>query len=218
MTVQKILTIDDDKNLKLLRTRSEPVKRIDKKIKDLVQDIFDTIEANPAIGLAAPQIGVLKRMFGLKLSENSGEEAEGAEEKTLPPMIMINPEILEQSEDMERGYDACLSIPGKMGYTDRHVRLKVRYQDETGRKITREFEGWNARVIQHELDHLDGILFIDRLKSYEDLYVYVKDKEGKTQAVPYLQVIENATKSVDQIKPEIASRSAKENSLKSTQS
>lgn len=217
MTVRKILTIDDDKNLKLLRTRSEPVKRIDKKIKDLVQDIFDTIEANPAVGLAAPQIGVLKRLFGLKLSEFSGE-GEEVEEKSLPPMIMINPEILEKSEDTERGYDACLSIPGKMGYTDRYLRLKVRYQDETGQKITRDFDGWNARVIQHELDHLDGILFIDRLKSYEDLYVYVKDKEGKTQTVPYLQVIENATKSVDQIKPEIASRPSKENSLKPSQS
>lgn len=221
MTVRKILTIDDDKSLKLLRTRSEPVKRIDKKIRDLVRDIFDTIEANPAVGLAAPQIGVLKRVFGLKLSENNGEEgAEGeeAEEKMSPPMIMINPEILEISEDVERGYDACLSIPGKMGYTDRHVRLKVRYLDETGRKITREFDGWNARVIQHEMDHLDGILFLDRLKSYEDLYVYVKDKEGKTQAVPYLQLVEKATQLADQPKPEITSKSPKDHSLRPTQS
>src|SRR5262245_8770025 len=132
MTVRKILTIDDDKSLKLLRTRSEPVKRIDKKIKDLVKDIFDTIEANPAVGLAAPQIGVLKRLFGVKLSEKNEDESEDGDDKTLPPMIMINPEILEKGEETERGYDACLSIPGKMGYTDRHLRIKVRYQDETG--------------------------------------------------------------------------------------
>src|SRR5260221_2032766 len=188
MTVRKILTIDDEKHLKTLRTRSEPVKRIDKKIKDLVKDIFNTIEANPAVGLAAVQIGVLKRVFGLRLSEGNEESGDGSNENTSPPMIMINPEILEKSEDTERGFDACLSIPGKMGYTDRHLRVKVRYQDETGKTFVRDFDGWDARVIQHELDHLDGVLFLDRLKSYEDLYIYVKDAEGKMQTVPYLQV------------------------------
>lgn len=218
MAERKILTIDDDKHLKILRTKSEPVKRVDKKIKELVKDIFDTIEANPAVGLAAPQIGVLKRVFGLKLTDESAEVDEEGEAKMSPPMIMINPEILEKSEEVERGSEGCLSIPGKTGVIERSLRVKVRYLDENGQQHTREFEGWNARVIQHELDHLDGILLLDRLKSYEDLYVYVKDKEGKTKVVPYLQVIEGATKSTGQSKPDLPSKPAKGPSLNPSQS
>jgi peptide deformylase len=182
MAVKKILTID--KYEKFLRTPSQPVKEINREVKELIQDIRDTIDANPAIGLAAPQIGVHKRVFGARMSYNDDQ----SDEEMQPPVIFINPEILEQSEETERGHDACLSIPGMIGYTERKLKIKVRYQNEKGKWVEQEFEGWDARVIQHEADHLDGILFLDRLTSQEDLYVLVPDDEGRLEPVPYLQV------------------------------
>lgn len=187
MAVKKILTTD--KYEKLLRTKSEPVKKITKEIKELFQDIRDTIEENPAVGLAAPQIGVLKRIFGMRLGYQ--EDAE-EQEHLQPPMILVNPEILDIADEATRGFDACLSIRGMMGYTDRSVKVRVRYQDEDGKVQERDFEGFDARVVQHELDHLDGVLFTDRLRSLDDLYVYVRDEKGRSKPVPYPDVVRRA--------------------------
>ncbi len=189
MAVKKILKIE--KHEKFLRTPSEPVKKINREIRQLIEDIRDTIDANPAVGLAAPQIGVHKRLFGARMSY----EQDQPEEKMQPPVIFINPEILERSEEVKRDFDACLSIPGMMGYTDRHLKIKVRYQDEKGKWNIREFEGWDARVIEHEADHLDGVLFLDRLESLEDLFVMVADEEGNTNPVPYLKIKQAAQSS-----------------------
>jgi peptide deformylase len=186
MAVKKILTIDQHD--KFLRTPSQPVKKINREIKQLIEDIRDTIDANPAVGLAAPQIGVHKRVFGARMSYREDQP----DEEMQPPIIFINPEILERSEETERGYDACLSIPGMMAYTTRNLKIKVRYQNEKGKRIEQEFEGWDARVIQHEIDHLDGILFLDRLDSQEDLYVLIPDQDGKLEPIPYLKVKEIA--------------------------
>jgi peptide deformylase len=186
MPVKKILTVPKDE--KLLRTKSEPVKKITKELKQLFQDIKDTIEANPAVGLAAPQIGVLKRIFGLRLGYKE-EQPEDEEQAMSPPMILVNPEILEQQPEVERGWDACLSIPGMMGYTDRHLKLRVRYMDEDGNWREREFDGFDARAVQHEVDHLNGVLFTDRLNTLDDLYVYVKDGRGKRRPMPYPEVM-----------------------------
>jgi peptide deformylase len=193
MAVKKILTID--KYEKFLKTPSQPVKRVTKDIKQLIKDIKDTMAdpSVPAIGLSAPQIGVLKRVFGARMAY----EEDQADEEMAPPTIFINPEIVEESSEVERGFDACLSIPGMMGYTDRNLKIKLRYLDEAGKQVEAEFEGWDARVIQHELDHLDGILFLQRLASLDDLYVYVKDKHGNQEPVPYTQVVKEATVPVE---------------------
>jgi peptide deformylase len=190
MAVRKILTIN--KHEKILRSKSEPVHKINREIKALCQDLRDTMAEHPAIGLAAPQIGVLKRVFAFRLGYSDEEPAEGEPVKEeQPPMIMINPEVVNQ-EGGEKGFDACLSIPGKMGYTNRATAIRVKYLDEQGQKQDREFSGWDARVILHELDHLDGILFIDRLESLTDLYVMIEDEEGNHKPVPYLEVVKNA--------------------------
>ncbi len=189
MAVKKILKIE--KHEKFLRTPSEPVKKINREIRQLIQDIRDTIDANPAVGLAAPQIGVHKRLFGARMSY----EQDQTEEEMQPPMIFINPEILEMSEEVKRDFDACLSIPGMMGYTDRNLKIKVRFQDEKGKWTVQDFEDWDARVIQHETDHLNGVLFLDRLESLEDLFVMVADEDGEAKPIPYLQIKQAAQSS-----------------------
>ncbi|MBX3062661.1 MAG: peptide deformylase [Anaerolineae bacterium] len=191
MAVKKVLTTA--RNEKLLRTKSEPVKKISKEIKQLFQDIKDTIEENPAVGLAAVQIGVLKRVFGIRL----GYDSDAEEPQMDPPIIIANPMVVEQAPEAERGYDACLSIPNMMGYTDRHLKIRLRYMDEDGNMQERDFEGFDARAVQHELDHLDGILFTDRLASLDDLYVYVPDENGKRRALPYPEVIRRAAAGID---------------------
>ncbi len=197
MAVKKILTID--KYEKFLKTPSQPVKRINKDVKQLIKDLKDTMAdpSVPAIGLSAPQIGVQKRVFAARMAY----EEDQPDEEMAPPTIFINPEIIEAQPEVERGFDACLSIPGMMGYTDRNVKIKVRYQDEAGKEVVSDFEGWDARVIQHEIDHLDGILFLQRLASLDDLYVYVKDKEGNHEPVPYNQVVKAATAPVEAEQP-----------------
>lgn len=188
MGVKKILTLG--KHEKLLRTKAEPVKKINKDVRELIQDIKDTIDANPAIGLAAPQIGVLKRVFGARMSYNADQEKQDMQ----PPTIFINPEIVARSEEIEREHDACLSIPGMFAFTNRNLKVTVRYMDENGQSQQRDFEGWDARVIQHEYDHLEGVLFLDRLSSLDDLMVYVRDENGKTRAVPYPEAVRQAEK------------------------
>jgi len=187
MAVKKILTLD--KNEKQLHTPSEPIKKVNREIKGLINDIRDTIDANPAVGLAGVQIGVMKRILGVRLGY---DEDEVAAEK--PVVIMINPEIVEQSEEMENAFDACLSIPGKMGYTDRHSKIHVRYMDENGQTVEGTFEGYDARMIEHEIDHLDGILFLERLNSLEDLYVLGRAPDGQDEWVPYLEAVKGARK------------------------
>ncbi len=187
MGVRKILTIN--KHEKTLRSKSEPVHKVNREIKALCKDLIDTMAENPAIGLAAPQIGVLKRVFAVRLGYNEDEEED--DENQTPPLIMINPEIVQQ-DGTERGYDACLSIPGMMGYTDRATSLHIKYLDEQGQKQDRTFEGWDVRVIMHELDHLDGVLFTDRLNSLADLYIMVETEDGKREPVPYLEIVKGA--------------------------
>jgi peptide deformylase len=187
MTVKKILTIN--KHDKVLHTRSEPVKKINRDVKQLIEDIRDTIEANPAVGLAAPQIGVLKRVMGVRLSYEATQD----KEQMAPPLILVNPEIVTQGEDTEEAEEGCLSIPGMVGLVERRLKLTVRYQDEKGKWQERALDGWDARVVQHEIDHLDGILYLERLKSLDDLFVLVRNEEGHLESVPYLQVKQAAS-------------------------
>jgi len=185
MAVRKILTVK--KYEKLLRSKSEPVSKMSREIKALCQDLIDTMGDNPAIGLAAPQIGVLKRVFGVHLGYSEDQEPEDK----APPTIMINPEIA-QPEGNERGYDACLSMPGLVGYTQRANAVRVKYLDQNWQKHDEIFTGWDARVILHELDHLNGVLFTDRLASLADLYVVTVDEEGNHHNTPYLDVVKGA--------------------------
>ncbi len=191
MPVKKILT--NDKHDKILKTPSKPVKKIDREVKQLIQDLKDTMAdpSIPALGLAAPQIGALKSVFGVYLGYYDQPEDE-EDQEPLEATIFINPEILEQSEECAVDQEGCLSIPGMVGNVSRKLHLKVRYMDEHGHTVEREFKDDDARAFQHELDHLDGILFLQRLASLDDLFVYVRDEEGELTLLPYPEVIGKA--------------------------
>lgn len=163
----------------VLRTESPPVRTISGRIRRLVQDLVDTLNAHPeGVGLAAPQIAAHSRVIVVRL----GGRQEGKSEPG-PPIPLINPEIVEAGDE-RADFDGCLSLPGLYGETVRPHTLRVRGLDEAGHPFDRVFEGFDAVVVHHEIDHLNGMLFIDRVERLEDLY-HVREREnGELVRVP----------------------------------
>lgn len=179
---------------KFLRKKSAPVKKVTREVRQLVQDLYDTLETVDGVGLAAPQIGVHARValvtLGMDSSDSDNDEGEEVDESDVQIIPLIDPEILEASDDLKRSYDGCLSIPGLQGYTRRPTFLRVQALDMQGNKVEYRFEGMDARIAAHEIDHLDGILYFDRLDSLADLFYLTDDPEDeeKVKFVPYLEV------------------------------
>lgn len=145
---------------RLLRV-SKPVRADDyADLPGLVRDMFDTMEALDGAGLAAPQIGVLKRVVIFGVEHN----LRYPQAEPVPRTILVNPEIEVLSHDTEPGWEGCLSVPGLRGLVDRYLKIRYRGTDETGAQLEREASGFHARVVQHEVDHLDGILYPMRIK------------------------------------------------------
>lgn len=138
-----------------LATKSLSVYSVDGRIRELVRDMFDTMYGANGIGLAAPQIGVGKRVIVVDISPVEEESR---------PLALVNPEIVREQGQVE-GAEGCLSVPGVEGTVCRSASVTVRGMNESGAPVTVEAEGLLSRVLQHEIDHLDGILFIDRLSS-----------------------------------------------------
>jgi peptide deformylase len=148
-----ILPVEKGPKNKILRQESNPVMKVDKKLKKLVKDMLDTMMDLNGVGIAAPQVGVNLRLALARLNVDSKHEM---------VIAMINPEILNPSDDMVDMEEGCLSLPGKWGPTPRHENLTVTFENLKGDSQTLFLEGFNARIIQHEVDHLDAGLFIDR--------------------------------------------------------
>lgn len=136
----------------VLRQKAEPLKAIDADTRQLIQDMFDTMYQSDGVGLAAPQVGVSQRVIVVD-----------PREQDVKPFGLINPVILEFGPDVERGEEGCLSIPGLKDIVERPSSIVMEGLDGDGRTLRLEAEGLLARVLQHEVDHLDGILFIDRV-------------------------------------------------------
>jgi peptide deformylase len=140
----------------LLKAKAEPVDAGDPTLRRLADDMLETMYAAPGIGLAAPQVGVLKRLFVADLADKKkGEEP--------APIILLNPKIGWRSDEEVTLEEGCLSLPGQFADVLRPRAVRVRYQDLEGAAREIEAEGLLARCLQHELDHLDGVLFIDRI-------------------------------------------------------
>ncbi|MGA2817927.1 MAG: peptide deformylase [Xanthobacteraceae bacterium] len=150
MALREILKIPD----KRLRLVSEPVKRIDAGIRALVDDMFETMYDAPGIGLAAIQIGVAKRVVTMDLSKK---------EESHEPRVFINPEITWASKEKSTHEEGCLSIPEYYEEVERPQQIKVKYLDLEGKTHEVEASGLFATCLQHEIDHINGVLFIDHI-------------------------------------------------------
>jgi peptide deformylase len=135
----------------ILKLKAEPLTDFGPKEQKLFDDMIETMHVEDGVGIAAPQIGVSKRIFIACPTVKKGEE-----------YVMVNPEILESS-GREIGAEGCLSVPGVTGEVARAKKIKLRYQDRNGKSHTVDLKDFFARICQHEMDHLDGILLIDRL-------------------------------------------------------
>jgi peptide deformylase len=167
------------KNEAALRKKSEPVRTINRRAKNLIQDLKDTLDHHAdGAGLAAPQINVHDRVVVVRLGERSEAQTQPA-----PPVVLINPEVLEAGRE-ERDFDGCLSLPGLYAETVRPHWLHVTGLDEWGQPFSRVFDGFDAVVVHHEIDHLNGVLFIDRVEDVEDLYQVQLDEKGRRVRVP----------------------------------
>jgi len=155
MALRKIYTFSE----KVLRQEAETVDRFDDDLKLLIADMVDTMREAPGVGLAAPQIGVSKRVIVVEF----GHE----EDESIPKQLyaVVNPEIVRMSEETVSGIEGCLSVPGFIGEVDRARVVTVKGQDSEGKPITIRAEGWLARIFQHEIDHVNGILYTDRAEN-----------------------------------------------------
>ena len=168
-----------NENQAALRKKSEPVRVVNRRIKKLVKDLKDTLlDRGDGIGLAAPQINVHSRVVVVRLGGRNDDKSEPD-----PPIALINPEIIEAMDD-ERDFDGCLSFPGLFAETVRPHYLRVTGLDEWGKPFERVFEGFDAVLVHHEIDHLEGVLFIDRVTSIEDMYRVREDENGELVRVP----------------------------------
>jgi len=147
----------------VLRQRAKKIHRVDASIHRLVDDLVDTVHAANGAGLAAPQIGVPLRAIVTNVDDSL--------------QIVLNPEIVKESEEMEDGEEGCLSIRGWYGPVKRKERVTIRGLNVTGKPLKLKVEGWEARAFQHEIDHLDGILFIDRMEDRSLLHQVTDDEE-----------------------------------------
>lgn len=148
MTVRRILYLGDDP---VLRRKAAPVPQVDDTVRTLIADLFETMRAAEGIGLAAPQVGVGVRVFVMDV----GDEVVG-------PRALVNPVIAERSGRVQ-GEEGCLSLPGLSAEVERDARIVVEALDERGEAVRLAVSDLTSRCIQHEVDHLDGLLFVDRV-------------------------------------------------------
>jgi peptide deformylase len=174
----------------LLRTISKPVETLTDAHRTLIADMFETMYKAPGIGLAAIQVGVAERILVMDLQpavDPQPEAPEGEEEpeivRRLEPRVFINPEIVWESEELSVYSEGCLSVPELFADVDRPARIRVRWIDEAGERHEEEMDGLLATCLQHEMDHLNGVLFIDHLSRLKrDMMLKKLDKARRSRA------------------------------------
>jgi len=149
MAIRKIVHVPDE----VLRRKAHKITSFDNDLSQLIDDMIETLHDAPGVGLAAPQVNVSQQLIIIEYSEN--------EEQRPKLYVVINPEIIKPSEDKEMGIEACLSIPGLVGEVERYKSMTVKGQNRHGKPVKYKVSGWLARIFQHEIDHLNGVLFTD---------------------------------------------------------
>ena len=160
MAIRRILTVDNAADLAVLKQISKPVEGVDDALRALMDDMLETMYDAPGIGLAAVQIGVPSRVIVMDLGDRDAEE--GAE-PVKKPLYFVNPEIVWSSEETAPYEEGCLSVPEIFEAVERPAKVRLRYLNYQGETVEEEADGLYAVCIQHEMDHLDGVLFIDHL-------------------------------------------------------
>ncbi len=183
MSVLPIITLENP----VLRRRAARVPRVTPELRRLIGDMIETMRVAPGVGLAAPQVAVGQRVIVVEYAEppeadiprdpaDSPVSRQGTRPLDPPELyVVVNPEIVRRSRETETGNEGCLSIPGYYGAVDRHLAVTVKGLNRRGDPIRIKASGWLARIFQHEIDHLDGILFIDRAK---EVWKVEEDEEG----------------------------------------
>jgi peptide deformylase len=170
MTIKPLIILPDP----LLRQVSTPVEQVDSQIIQLADDMLETMYDAPGIGLAAIQIGVARRMLVIDVSREDEENK---------PIVFINPEIVKTSDELSTYEEGCLSIPDYYAEVERPAALTVNYVDRTGKQQTLEADGLLATCLQHEIDHLNGVLFIDHISRLKrDMVIKKFTKIAKAKA------------------------------------
>jgi len=166
MAVREIITAE----YAVLRQKAKKIKRVDASTQKLIDDMFESMHAASGLGLAAPQIGVSLRVLVVELPKDEEDPGSG------DPIALVNPVIL-KAEGEQFGEEGCLSIPGYVGMVRRAMKVTVKGLNRKGKEVRVKGEGLLARALQHEIDHLDGVLFTDRLEKPEDLYRITETRE-----------------------------------------
>jgi peptide deformylase len=188
MAILKIITVGE-KNEEILRKPAARVRNFDAKLHRLLGDMLETMRAAPGIGLAGPQVGVNQRVIVLEYPED-----EENPEETMRTYALINPEII-RVKGMEVGQEGCLSLPGLAADVERATYVLVRAQDRYGKEFRIKAYDLLARIIQHEVDHLHGVLMTDKARQ---LYKLRKREDGEVEAIP----IEQAMAEMPMLHPE----------------
>ena len=164
MPILNIIKHPDD----ILRRKARPVENFDAELQRLIEDMVETMRAAPGVGLAAPQVNVPLRVAVVEFGEDPSEDANGN-----PPVKklfrLVNPEISRLSTELETASEGCLSIPGLVGDVERAISVTVKARNRRGQPLKLKASGWLARILQHEIDHLNGVLFIDKALKLEVL-------------------------------------------------
>ena len=162
MTVRELVKHPND----ILRRKAQPVETIDGDVRRLLDDMVETMRAAPGVGLAGPQVNVPLRAIVIEYGEDADQEGNGKPpEKKL--FTLVNPEITRASTDTETATEGCLSIPGLIGDVERAASVTVKALNRRGQPVKIKARGWLARIFQHEVDHLNGVLFIDRAEKVQ---------------------------------------------------
>jgi len=162
----------------VLRRRARRVRRFGQKLQDLVADMFETMRTYGGVGLAAPQVGVSERVIVVEIPEDMEDEPDAG-----VTLALVNPEVV-KARGEQVGQEGCLSVPGFYGQVKRAAQVTVKGHDLGGREVRRKASGFLARVLQHEIDHLEGVLFLDKVeegtleyRGSEELPEFVTDQE-----------------------------------------
>ena len=179
MSIRKIIFSNDP----LLREPSRHVRRVDADTQDLIDDMIETMHHANGIGLAAVQVGVPERVIVVEVPIMPEDEDEETQEPTDTELfVFVNPEVVRASRKTEEDIEGCLSVPGWVGEVERHRAVTVEGLDRSGNKVRIKAEGFLARVFQHEIDHCQGILYIDRIPDPEKIWQVEEGTEEEAEA------------------------------------